>query len=83
MYHMACGIITVIPGIEAGPSAVKEWSPNHWTTREFPLNIPFICTETPEKNYVTHFIAVFIAVVWNQTHNIFEVYLYLFLKICE
>jgi len=47
---MACGIITVIPGIEAGPSAVKEWSPNHWTTREFPLNIPFICTETPEKS---------------------------------
>ena len=80
---MACGIITVIPGIEAGPSAGKEWSPNHWTTREFPLNIPLICTEIPEKNYVIHFIAVFIAVVWNQTHNIFEVYLYLFLKICE
>ena len=24
------------PGIQSGPLAVKVWSPNHWTTREFP-----------------------------------------------
>ena len=31
------------PGIEPGPFAVEAWSPNHWTTREFPL-ITFIIT---------------------------------------
>ena len=24
------------PGIQSGPLAVKVWSPNHWTTKEFP-----------------------------------------------
>ena len=24
------------PGIKPVPSAVEAWSPNHWTTREFP-----------------------------------------------
>ena len=32
----ACGILAPRPGIEPGPWAVKAWSPNHWTTREFP-----------------------------------------------
>ena len=35
--HLAvCGILAPRPGIEAGPPAVEAWSPNHWTTREFP-----------------------------------------------
>ena len=25
------------PGIEFQPLAVSAWSPNHWTTREFPV----------------------------------------------
>ena len=29
----ACGILVPPPGIEPRPSAVKTWSPNHWTTR--------------------------------------------------
>ena len=33
---MACGILVPRPGIEPGPSAVKAWSPNHWTARELP-----------------------------------------------
>ena len=33
----ACGILVPGPGIEPGPSAVKALSPNHWTTREFPI----------------------------------------------
>ena len=33
---MACGILAPWPGIELEPMAVKAWSPNHWTTREFP-----------------------------------------------
>ena len=32
----ACGILVPRPGIEAGPSAVKAPSPNHWPAREFP-----------------------------------------------
>ena len=32
---MAFGILLPKPGTELVPSAVKEWNPNHWTTREF------------------------------------------------
>ena len=34
-----CGLwgLSPQPGVEPGPSAVKAWSPSHWTTREFPL----------------------------------------------
>ena len=32
----ACRILVPRPGIEPGPSAVRPWSPNHRTTREFP-----------------------------------------------
>ena len=28
-------ILVPQPGIEPTPLAVKEWSPNHWTAREF------------------------------------------------
>ena len=38
---VACGILLPQPGIESGPSAVKAWSPNHWTTREFPKGRSF------------------------------------------
>ena len=34
---IACGILVPGPGIEPMPSAVKAWSPNHWTAREFLL----------------------------------------------
>ena len=34
--HMACRIFILCPGIQPGLSAVKAWSPNHWTAREFP-----------------------------------------------
>ena len=33
----ACGILVPRLGIKPGPTAVKAWSPNHWTTREFHL----------------------------------------------
>ena len=39
--HAACGILVPQPGIEPGPSAVKAWSLNHWTDREFPLSSIF------------------------------------------
>ena len=32
---MACGILVPQPGFEPRPLAVKAWSPNHWTAREF------------------------------------------------
>ena len=34
-HHVACGMLVTQPGIEPGPLAVKVWSPNHWTAREF------------------------------------------------
>ena len=33
--HLACGVLVFQPGIEPWPWAVRAWSPNHWTTREF------------------------------------------------
>lgn len=36
LHCAAGGILPPQPGIEAWPMAVKVWSPNHWTTREFP-----------------------------------------------
>ena len=33
---MACRILVPPQGTECGLSAVKAWSPNHWTLREFP-----------------------------------------------
>ena len=32
----ACGILVPQPGIELMPPAMEAWSPNHWTTKEFP-----------------------------------------------
>ena len=32
---MACGILVSQPGTEPGALAVKSWSPNHLTAREF------------------------------------------------
>ena len=33
---MVCGILAPRPEIEPGPSAVRVWSPNHCTAKEFP-----------------------------------------------
>ena len=33
----ACRILVPQPGIEPVPPAVEAWSPNHWTTREVPI----------------------------------------------
>ena len=35
--HKAIGILVPQPGIEPGPWQLKLWSPNHWSTREFPV----------------------------------------------
>ena len=34
--HGAYGILVPRPRIEPVTSSVKAWSPNHWTSREFP-----------------------------------------------
>ena len=34
-YCLACEILVPQPGIKPQPFAVKAWSPNHWTTKEF------------------------------------------------
>ena len=35
---IVCAILVPRPEIKPAPSAVKAWSPNHWTAREFPRN---------------------------------------------
>ena len=47
--HEACRILVPQPGIEPGPrpTAVKAPSPNHWTTREFPVF--FIIMQSQQK----------------------------------
>ena len=40
-HRKAGGILVPWPGIEPAPSAVKVWSPNHWTSSEFPTGISF------------------------------------------
>ena len=39
----ACGILVPQPGIEPTPPAVEVQSVNHWTTREVPFIVIFIC----------------------------------------
>jgi len=39
--HVTCEILLPGWGMEPMPPAVEAWSPNHWTTREFPLIISF------------------------------------------
>ena len=49
-HSMACGILVPWPGIESRPLAVGAQSPNHWTTREFPLtDFKKLCTLATSK----------------------------------
>ena len=40
---MGTGLTILVPqpGFESRPSAMRVWSPNHWTTREFPCHFFF------------------------------------------
>ena len=40
---MGIGLTILVPrpGFESRPSAMRVWSPNHWTTREFPCHFFF------------------------------------------
>ena len=42
----ACWILVLQTGIKFMPTAVEVWSPNHWTTREFPPILHFLITTT-------------------------------------
>ena len=39
-HHEVCTILFLQPGIKPLSPAGEAWSPNHWTTREFP-EMPF------------------------------------------
>ena len=43
----ACRVLVPWPGIKPVSLAVEVWSPNHWTTREFPVVLFF--TKTKKK----------------------------------
>ena len=44
-------ILAPQPGIQLRPSAMKEWNPNHWTAREFPLFIFYLTFFILKKLY--------------------------------
>ena len=39
LHCTACRILVPQPGIEPVPLAVEMWTPNHWTTGEFPWGL--------------------------------------------
>ena len=43
LHHTACRILVSRPGIEPVPLAVKVWSPNPWTSREFSVYFVLFC----------------------------------------
>ena len=47
--HSLQDLSTPQPGIEPRPLAVKAWSPNHWTTREFPVD--FVYASSTQANW--------------------------------
>ena len=46
---MVCSILVPRPGIELGPSAMKACSPNHWTSREFPVAVWALAPPKPPQ----------------------------------
>ena len=46
---VSCGIVFPQPETEPRPSAVKVWSCNHWTTREFPVRCCFLMASKNNK----------------------------------
>ena len=54
-HHAACSILVPWSKTEPGPLAVKTWSPNHWTAREFPtclflLLLPLFLLSNPKTH---------------------------------
>ena len=57
LHCVARRILVPRPGIEPGPSAVKAWTPNHWTAREFPQKtVLVIQTNTLAKTQKSHWL---------------------------
>ena len=59
---MACGTLVPRPGIEPAPLAVKAWSPNHWTAREFTSDSFYIRCQTL---WILHLGAEFLCIPLN------------------
>ena len=51
-HHAACGILVPQPATEQWPSAVRAWSPNQWTTWEFPFYV-FNLHNNPLHRFMT------------------------------
>ena len=66
LYCKAYGILVPRSGIEPRPSAVKAWSPNHWTAREFPKTKQFLNQWILHKN--SHFQLLLNKIWWNWAH---------------
>lgn len=48
--HEACGIIDPWPESKSRTLAVKVWTPNHWTTKDFP-HLPFLSRDYVFEGY--------------------------------
>ena len=73
--HMAYGILVPQWGIEPAPSAVKAWSPDHWTAREFPMWTYLVSNQLCEEADTT--IPIFLIYFLTCTHC----YIYLLLAV--
>ena len=50
--YMACGILVPQPGIEPRPLAVKAQNLNHWTIREFPMDLYYVVAKCEGRESV-------------------------------
>ena len=61
--HAACGILVPQPATEQRPSALRAWSPNQWTTWEFPFYMFLIFI-------IIHYIDSWPQIDWDLLYNL-------------
>ena len=62
LHHPVCAVLVPWPWIEPRPSAMKAWSPNHWTARKFPITSNLDL----EKEMAAHFSILAWKIPWTE-----------------
>ena len=76
--HVACGILVLQPGIKPRPLAVRAWSPDHWTAREFPKVSFFDSGNLKIMKQLWHSKNDHVLLLWNmETYLGFEIFSWL------
>ena len=76
-WQVASGILIPRPGFKPVPE-VEAWSPNHWTTREFPEHLSLSITLSNEIKLISYF-SVYIFFFLTPICKLLEGCTYLFL----